>query len=413
MPVIHVSTSSRYGGAANAAKRLDRYLVRGGRESVLCASDCLKEAGIKGLMRLLIWSRRKLASRIEQLLIQLVFGRRNYCSLGLLGSGILRQLKKREDTIINLHWCTGGFVGLQEIARLSGRVVWTLHDVWPITPGIQHIHNKSRYEDGFVNGLLPFAGFKVMMANRIEELVNLRKKEAVANVDVFVCPSSWMLKQLQGSHLGTGRQAVVIPNAVDEEFFMRDIRNDWDEDLFSIVVAGFNIEKDDNKGLDLLIDAVDLCEKDQGPKKRILIAGGSSRYVERGETEIVTIPYVGSAKELSGILSSADICIIPSRFENLCTVALEAMSCGVGVIAFDMGGMPDIVDNGVNGYLIEPYKTDELAAKIDLLSSDRALCKRLGKRAREKAFKAWHPDVIANIYDEMYTNLGKRAENIR
>jgi glycosyltransferase involved in cell wall biosynthesis len=56
--------------------------------------------------------------------------------------------------------------------------------------------------------------------------------------------------------------------------------------------------------------------------------------------------------------------VVPSRLENLSLMVLEALACGSPVVAFDIGGMPDMVEPGRNGWLVQPYRVDQLAATI-------------------------------------------------
>ena len=99
--------------------------------------------------------------------------------------------------------------------------------------------------------------------------------------------------------------------------------------------------------------------------------------------------------------------VIPSRQDNLPNTGLEASACGTPVLAFNTGGLPDIVDDRVTGALAEPFEPGSLAATIRWVLEDEQRRLAMGSAARERAERLWNPARIAALYAEGY---GKAME---
>lgn len=102
---------------------------------------------------------------------------------------------------------------------------------------------------------------------------------------------------------------------------------------------------------------------------------------------------------------SADIFILPSFEEGLPMSVLEAMSYGLPVISTPVGGTPDAIQEGVNGFLIQPGDYNALAQKINLLADDKELCEKMGQESLKIAKEKFDINVIIKqlqgIYDEL------------
>lgn len=100
--------------------------------------------------------------------------------------------------------------------------------------------------------------------------------------------------------------------------------------------------------------------------------------------------------------SAADAFVIPSRQDNLPNTGLEAHACGTPVVAFNTGGLPDIVDDRVTGALADPFKPASLAAVIRWVLEDSQRCQQLGAAARSRAERLWNPARVAEKYAGVY-----------
>ena len=111
---------------------------------------------------------------------------------------------------------------------------------------------------------------------------------------------------------------------------------------------------------------------------------------------------------MANAYAAADIVAVPSLEDNLPNVALEAIACGVPVCGFDVGGMPDIVRNGWNGFLAPLHDSRALADGIIAILSDEGLQRHMAMNARIHAEQRFSLDRQANTYAALYAELAGR-----
>lgn len=139
------------------------------------------------------------------------------------------------------------------------------------------------------------------------------------------------------------------------------------------------------KGLPFLIEA--WMENELFKNSELWLAGPSSRFAEDAVRNTPGMFYKGriSYKHIPDLLSLCDCLIFPSFFEGFGQVILEAMAIGLPVITTQATAGPDIIENGVDGFVIATGNKKELAATMHLMSENPSMCRNMGKLAREKA----------------------------
>src|ERR671918_592655 len=143
------------------------------------------------------------------------------------------------------------------------------------------------------------------------------------------------------------------------------------------------------KGVGTLVEAAGLLEH---PSAQVLLVGdGPERKVLERETERLGVgdrlrfeSFV-THDRLPAAMAHADVLVLPSLYEELGTVLLEAMQAALPIVASETGGIPDVIENGVNGMLVPPGDPEALARAIDCLLADRKLACRLSEGAQERA----------------------------
>ena len=168
--------------------------------------------------------------------------------------------------------------------------------------------------------------------------------------------------------------------------------------LFGAIGGG----RDPRKGWDLLQPAL------------TQVAGGVSNVhgIIFGQSEPQLPPQLGLPLHWMGHLhddttlallySAADVTVVPSRQDNLPQSGTEAQTCGCPVVAFNVTGLPDVVEHGTTGYLAEVYSSEDLAKGIAWVLEDAERHAQLGAQARERAVLLWSPDVVVPQYLEVY-----------
>jgi glycogen synthase len=162
------------------------------------------------------------------------------------------------------------------------------------------------------------------------------------------------------------------------------------------------------KGVSTLVEAAGLLKD---PSAQVLFVGdGPERKALEREAQRIGVGdrlhFVGffAHDQLSAVFAHADLLVLPSLYEELGTVLLEAMQAALPIVASRTGGIPDVIEDGVNGLLVPPGDPEALARAIDRLLADRALAYRLSEGAQERA-KDYDWEVLAGRVLQVYRGI--------
>ena len=109
--------------------------------------------------------------------------------------------------------------------------------------------------------------------------------------------------------------------------------------------------------------------------------------------------------ELPRYYGAADVFVLPSRYELFGIVMLEAMACGVPVVATRFGGPAEVIAHGETGFLVDPTDPEELAGAIEALLSNPELRREMGRRTRRAAEERYSWTASARLHRELYRRL--------
>jgi glycosyltransferase involved in cell wall biosynthesis len=208
----------------------------------------------------------------------------------------------------------------------------------------------------------------------------------------------------------------VIPYPIDTEFWTplpqslaRKLLG-LPERVPLVLFGAFGAGRDPRKGFDLLRDALENLRADI-PDLELAVFGQADAH---------TLTDLGLRTHFSGHLdddtrlramySAADVFVLPSRQDNLPNTGIEALACGTPVVAFDTGGMPDIVIHKKTGYLSKPFDTDDLAKGISWVL-ENSKTEELRERSRTFAVQQFSCSSVAAKYASIYQALRKRPVN--
>lgn len=164
------------------------------------------------------------------------------------------------------------------------------------------------------------------------------------------------------------------------------------------------------KGHELLLQALTLMDKP--PRLTLVGSGPEFSALTRGITElrldgVVTI--VQDVTDPIPLLTASQFFILPSPSEGLPDAVLEAMAAGLPVVAFAVGGIPELVENGETGLLVEPGDVPGLARAIDKIAGDPTWRAQAGAKARERARDfSWECVVRKNLDAMAPAKSGKK-----
>jgi len=209
--------------------------------------------------------------------------------------------------------------------------------------------------------------------------------------------------------LGITRDICVIPNFLDGQRFMR--RN-----LPGRPGAATRIVHISNfrpvKRIDLVVEVFARVRK-QVVATLVLVGDGPELEPARQRLRALgldaDVEYAGERLDIVDVLSQADVFLLPSATESFGLAALEAMACEVPVVATRVGGLPEVIDDGVTGFLHSPDDIDGMAGSIVRLVGDAALHARICAAARQVALERFSADRIVPMYEAAYAALRDSA----
>jgi glycosyltransferase involved in cell wall biosynthesis len=236
----------------------------------------------------------------------------------------------------------------------------------------------------------------------IEKWVANRKLKHWTRPFHVVAPSNWLAEVVKASEIGKDWSVTCIPNPLDVDLFRPIENTQRSGELRNVIVSLGGDLRDPRKGFDLLKDALPQVQE----SIQLLVLGHDRAPVD-WPREMPPTQWLGylDDQELAQAYSQGDLAVVPSRQDNLPQTATEATACGLPVVAFNIGGLPDIVESGVNGYLATPGDSKDLAHGIDLILGNNELRSTMSQNARQKAESLWSPKVVAKQYEEVFTSL--------
>jgi glycosyltransferase involved in cell wall biosynthesis len=413
--ILHLNTSDE-GGAARAMIRLSRGLERlGHASSMLVGYRRNQEPGIGELKgpNDKVWDR---VTRSLDLRFSL-----NAWSYRISWQIHQMRLFQQAD-IINLHNLHGGYFNYRALPGLAHHkpVVWTLHDMWALTGHCAYSYDCERWKTGCHHcPLLREPGRQIVEPWPL----SLDRSRAVWNSkrDVYrktplhiVTPSKWLYGMVKSSILGSASSVHYVPYGVDPEVFHPSDRRtarhalglppDAQVIFFSAAPRRNMLRADHRKGLAYLLQALEQLPVSHSTW---LLTSGSLSELDQysGQFHVRQLGYVNDERLQQLAFAAADLFVAPSLADNLPLTLIEALTCGTPVVAFDAGGIPELVRHMETGYLARHKDAADLTHGIKVLLQDESLRRRMGQRGRKIAEAEYSLEIqgrrYVNIYEEV------------
>ena len=227
-----------------------------------------------------------------------------------------------------------------------------------------------------------------------------------------IAVSNYVKDLVVRSGVPEGRIAVIpdgceIPAALPEAAERDRVREAWSVSPEAFVVGqvgAFTPEK----GQDITVEAA-LLLRETHPRISWLLAGErSGAYARRVEASAKaageSVRLVGYVESLADFCAGLDLFILPSKAEGLGSSALVAMAHGLPVVASRVGGVPEIVEDGKTGWLVEPGSPSALAEGVSRAASEPEQLRQMGLAARERA-KSYSSDIMVERTESLYSRL--------
>ncbi len=408
MNIWHLSESDLLGGAARAAYRIHRALRAAGVDSRMHVMRARSgDPSVRGATTKLEKLVHLGRTEFEPLLMRLMqTANPVQHSAAVLPSHWPDRIARSDATLVHLHWMGSMMLSVADIARVRRPLIWTLHDMWAFC-GAEHYATDERWQTGYTAGNRP-AGETGLDLNR---WTWNRKRHHWTRPIQIVTPSGWLADCVRQSALMADWPVEVVPNALDTETWS-PINPQTARHLLGLPPTGplllfgaYDGAVDPRKGFDLLAEAFARL-RGRVPDLRLMVIGQTEP--EAASDLGYPIHYCGQLNDdlsLRVIYSAADAMLIPSRQDNLPNSGVESLACGTPVIAFDIGGLPDIVAHKQTGWLARPFDTEDLAQGIRWVLGDNERQTRLRVQSRAKAVSRFSSPVVTGQYRAIYERM--------
>lgn len=409
--VLHLNTyDSR--GAGRAAYRLSQ-----GLQSIGADSRMLVQAKSNDDYRIIAPQTKfeKAIARVRPSLSRLplkLYQRResNDFYPSWLADTVYKQVRLIQPNIINLHWLCDGFLEIKSLAKFEQPLVWTLHDMWSFTGGCHYTQECNHYVKSCGN--CPQLGSNVSQDLSQWQWKHKAQVFGALNLTI-VSPSRWLADCAQSSSLLRNKRIEVIPNGIDSKRY-RPIDRQIARQLFHlpkdkhlILFGAMQATQDKRKGFSLLQGALNELSCTTWRDQIELVVFGASAPQEPLDLGF-KIHYLGRISDditLALAYAAGDVFVAPSVEDNLPNTVMEAIACGTPCVAFDIGGMPDMIEHQKNGFLAKPYQSQDLAQGIVWIIENQERHQKLCHYARQKVESEFTLQIQANRYFNLYKEI--------
>ena len=327
----------------------------------------------------------------------------------LMAENPLEKIDKSIN-IVHLDWIANNFVDIKKLKSIKVPIVWTLHDVWPLTGGCHCNLNCNKWITGC--GVCPqLCSSDIKDISHYSWKTKEKSLNTIKNLTV-IAPSKWLTSMAKKSTFFKNAKVVNIPNAVDINLFRNNAKNKA-KNFFGIpsnknvILFGANsFIKATYKGLDLLLEALKIIKNLSEEDYHLLLFGDSKIPHDFSglNFEITLAGRLDTEKQLVNVYNAADVFVGPSRQDNFPSTFLEASACAIPCVGFDVGGIPEIVEHQKTGYIAKSFDTSDLAKGI-IWCTENNQNNELGLSARTKIVNNFSFDIIAKKHKELYRGI--------
>ncbi|MBI5667988.1 MAG: glycosyltransferase [Chloroflexi bacterium] len=407
--VAHISPTR--GGVANAARRLHQGLLKIGVDSRLFLSEADGNDSGQHIYPVPNGKRWLRYADVPAKLMHKHFG-----LTGMFHASSLVWSFPDVD-VIHLHGADTVWFNLHVLPRW-GRdhaLVWTMHDQHLGTGlcGFPEMWSCDRWRTGC--GQCP----KVRSKGRKADFTRLtfrRKQDIVRQTQMaVVAPNQWMLEFIAASPITCRQPLHRIPYGIDTEVFTpspaADTRREFnlpqDKHLLLAVATRLGETRKGVHYLPSLLQHLKASLSDEA--YGLVLVGDQLPDAMLAELQAILPVYplghMSDQIRLAKIYSAADCFIIPSMIDNFPNVVLESLACGTPVAGFKVGGIPDMIQQGQTGILVDMGDTRQMAVAVGQMLADAAHHEQMRLNCRQQAVREFSLEIQASRYLELYQKL--------
>jgi len=230
----------------------------------------------------------------------------------------------------------------------------------------------------------------------------------LSKLDMFVANSRETGRSFETA--GLGDKLEVVHNFINPEDFQAEAVS-WPFEARAPIV-GFVGVLHPIKGIEHFIEAIPSILK-ENPGARFVIVGGEKEEGFRNTLEKMVrsyaiddrVHFAGHSTNIPAVMASLDVLVVPSLDEPFGYINIEAGASGVPVVASRVGGIPEIIVDGVTGYLVESKNPEQIAAKTSELLKREELRKKMGQAARKRVVEHFSPEPSLKKWENLFKKL--------
>ena len=415
LSILHISTTDNKGGSGRSAYRIHSGLRDIGVTSrMLVGQKVTKDPDVdsisKGLTKLLD---RMCGEILKCFSLQSVFYPSSFY--------LIKHKWFKEADIVQLYNLHGNYfthLALPLINKYKP-IVWRLSDMWPMTGHCAYSYECEKWKSGCGN------------CPDLEEYPRLRKDKTaflwklkcwvtnkLQNM-VIVAPSLWIKKNVEESPILRKFPVYHIPNGIDTNVFKEKDKKkareflglDSHSKVILFISQDFNVDK--RKGGRYLIEALSTIDKAIQKNIILLMVGGSdNENLNDFSFRVFKAGYITSHEFMVNLYSASDIMVLPTLAENLPNTIMESMACGTPVVAFDVGGVPEVITHMHNGYLAKVKDTKDLSNGIKLLLTESELLNDMKICGRKLIEERFTKDAEVRSFLNLYYHITGGSVNL-
>lgn len=391
MKVLHINWSDIAGGAAIAASR---------------HNQAMRQAGIDSKM--LVLSKRSndpyviehKTSNFSKFLIKvfekLFIMRYHYFaswSLSLFGFNLVDEPVVKDADVVIMHWInnfTMSISTIEKLLKLNKPVYWFMHDMWPLTGGCHYSLECEKYQSHC--GKCPMNHQKKgsRLTHDLSYIQFEQKNKSLSRYEnlYFITPSQWLADKVKNSALFGNHKIFVCHNVLDLDVFTSQDKLYARERLGlpqnkKLILFGADNLSNPYKGWPYLQEALSHPIIDT---ECVLYGACNIDLQKQIPMKVHTLGKISDLKKLVDLYSACDVFVTPSLADNYPNVIIEAMACGLPVVGFASGGIPEMIDDNKDGILVREYSSSELhKAIVKVLQLNQSNV--MSEYAREKVLK--------------------------
>ncbi|SFL68962.1 O-linked N-acetylglucosamine transferase family protein [Pelosinus propionicus] len=411
MKVVHINLFDKHGGAARISWTLVNNLSQRGHEAVTFAHHTVSSQDDR-VIQIPFLKTRWQKELLEQQQQQGLFDLYSAALLRVLNHPLFEQAD-----LVHLHCINGNYFSFLLLPFLASKpLVWTLHDPLAFTAKCL----STDVCNGWKEDWCAVCPQDIENKNKLQrELVQLIKSlmYKVSNFTV-VCPSAWLGRQAKESLLQE-KEIRLIYNGVDISTFQPGSKEELRFKLGLpasqkiILFAAHGGLNNPYKGGEFLREALLEIYKRYPDIVLLTIGSYSTSTLEDFPIRHIDVPFIDDHKQLAQYYAAVDLYVSPTLAEVFGLTICEAMASGTPVVAFAVGGIPELITHKENGYLAERGNVGELIQGILYFLENEELRQCSGRAARLRVVEKFSEKRMVDEYVALYEEVLKKSKSIK